>query len=45
MEDYSYSFYLSASCLIVSAVFVVLVDRLVQKRAKQTGGLDNKQQA
>lgn len=45
MEDYSYAFYLSASCLIVSAVFVVLVDRLVQRRATQTGGLEVKQPA
>lgn len=31
-NDYSSAFYLSGLCLISSAVFVVLVDRLVQKR-------------
>ncbi|XP_070761238.1 monocarboxylate transporter 13 [Enoplosus armatus] len=32
MNDYSAAFYLSGLCLISSAVFVVLVDRLVQRR-------------
>ncbi|KAM4745210.1 monocarboxylate transporter 13 isoform 1-T2 [Anableps anableps] len=32
MNDYSAAFYLSGFCLIMSAVFVVLVDRLVQRR-------------
>lgn len=45
MEDYSYAFYLSGSCLVVSAAFVVLVDRLVQKRAAQTEGLESNQPA
>lgn len=45
MEDYSYAFYLAASCLVLSAVFVILVDRLVQKRATQTGGPEIKQPA
>lgn len=31
-NDYSTAFYLSGLCLISSAVFVVLVDRFVQKR-------------
>lgn len=31
-DDYSAAFYLSGLCLISSAVFVVLVDRLVQRR-------------
>uniref|UniRef100_A0A665WFQ0 Monocarboxylate transporter 13 n=1 Tax=Echeneis naucrates TaxID=173247 RepID=A0A665WFQ0_ECHNA len=31
-NDYSTAFYLSGLCLITSAVFVVFVDRLVQKR-------------
>lgn len=37
-KDFSYAFYLSGSCLIASAAFVVLVDHLVQRRATQTGG-------
>ncbi|XP_044185472.1 monocarboxylate transporter 13 [Thunnus albacares] len=32
MNDYSVAFYFSGLCLVSSAVFVVLVDRLVQKR-------------
>ncbi|XP_041644191.1 monocarboxylate transporter 13 [Cheilinus undulatus] len=32
MNDYSAAFYLSGFCLISSAVFVILVDRLVQRR-------------
>lgn len=32
MNDYSAAFYLSGLCLVSSAVFVVLVDRLVQRR-------------
>lgn len=31
-NDYSPAFYLSGICLVVSAVFVVLVDRLLQRR-------------
>lgn len=31
-NDYSAAFYLSGLCLISSAVFVVLVDRLVQRK-------------
>lgn len=31
-HDYSAGFYLSGSCLILSGVFVVLVDRLIQRR-------------
>lgn len=31
-NNYSVAFYLSGVCLIVSAAFVVLVDRLVHKR-------------
>lgn len=45
MEDYSYAFYLSGSCLVVSAAFVVLVDRLIQKRAAQTEGQESDQPA
>lgn len=32
MKDYSNAFYLSGFCLILSAVFVALVDHLVQRR-------------
>ncbi|XP_053181472.1 monocarboxylate transporter 13 [Scomber japonicus] len=32
MNDYSVAFYFSGLCLITSAVFVVLVDRLIQRR-------------
>lgn len=45
MDDYSYAFYLSGSCLVVSAVFVVLVDRFVQKRAAQAEGQESNQPA
>lgn len=31
-HDFSASFYLSGLCLVLSAVFVVLVDRLVEKK-------------
>lgn len=31
-EDYSTAFYFSGLCLVSSAVFVVLVDRLIQRR-------------
>uniref|UniRef100_A0A8C1M3M6 Zgc:114041 n=1 Tax=Cyprinus carpio TaxID=7962 RepID=A0A8C1M3M6_CYPCA len=35
-HDFSASFYLSGLCLVLSGVFVVLVDRLVEKKKTQT---------
>lgn len=44
-NDFSYAFYLSGSCLLTSAAFVILVDHLVQKRAAQPGGHQASSQA
>ena len=39
MKDFSAAFYLSGLCLVLSAVFVALVDYRIQRKGAQTEGL------